>query len=128
VPASGDRWRRATPADTPSRWSARRTTSRLHTLVTDQLLRRLPFTAPLAAVACSAHERLDDSGYHRRSTSGQLDIEQRALAAADCYQAMVSDRPHRAALSPQDAATALRKMANDGGLDGEAVERVLLVS
>ncbi len=96
-----------------------------HTLVTDQLLRRLPFTAPLAAIACSSHERLDGSGYHRRSTGSQLDRTQRALAAADCYQAMVSDRPHRPSRSPQEAADALRAMATEHTLDGEAVERVL---
>ena len=40
-----------------------------HTLVTDQLLRRLPYTAALADVACGAHERMDGSGYHRRVES-----------------------------------------------------------
>jgi HD-GYP domain-containing protein (c-di-GMP phosphodiesterase class II) len=97
----------------------------MHTLVTDQLLRRLPATAPLAAVACAAHERVDGSGYHRRINGPQLDEVQRVLAAADCYQAMTSDRPHRPALSRDVAATELRRMSADGRLDGEAVERVL---
>ena len=96
-----------------------------HALVTDQLLRRLPFTAPLAAVACSAHERADGSGYHRRLGRPQLDDAQRVLAAADCYQALVSDRPHRPAHSRDDAASELRSMASSGGLDADAVERVL---
>ena len=65
-----------------------------------QLLRRVPYTAALAAVACAAHERIDGSGYHRRVNGAQLDEAQRVIAAADCYQAMTSDRPHRAALSP----------------------------
>ncbi|HET9050928.1 MAG TPA: HD domain-containing phosphohydrolase [Candidatus Dormibacteraeota bacterium] len=96
-----------------------------HALVTDQLLRRLPFTAPLAGLACSAHERLDGSGYHRRLASVHLDEVQRVVAAADCYQAMVSDRPYRRALTPEAAAGELRAMSGDGRLDGEAVERVL---
>ncbi|MGD9529598.1 HD domain-containing phosphohydrolase [Pseudonocardia sp.] len=96
-----------------------------HPLVTDQLLRRVPHTAALAATACAAHERLDGSGYHRRLAGAQLDDAQRVLAAADVYQALVSDRPHRAALAPADAAAALRAAAAAGRLDAEAVERVL---
>ena len=47
------------------------------------------------------------------------------IAAADCYQAMTSDRPHRRALPPEAAAAELRAMSVSGRLDGEAVERVL---
>jgi HD-GYP domain-containing protein (c-di-GMP phosphodiesterase class II) len=97
----------------------------LHAIVTDQLLRRLPSTASLATIACSAHERADGSGYHRRLNGTHLDEAQRVLAAADCYQAMTSDRPHRARLSRAAAATELRAMAASRRLDGEAVERVL---
>jgi HD-GYP domain-containing protein (c-di-GMP phosphodiesterase class II) len=96
-----------------------------HALVTDQLLRRVPFTAALAPVAGAAHERMDGSGYHRRVSGSHLDEAQRVLAAADCYQAMTSDRPHRPALAAAQAATELRAMSADGRLDGEAVERVL---
>ena len=97
----------------------------MHTLVTEQLLRRVPYTAALAAAASAAHERLDGSGYHRRLTAAHLSEEQRVIAAADCYQAMISDRPHRAGKPPADAAGELRSMARAGRLDGEAVERVL---
>ena len=96
-----------------------------HALVTDQLLRRVPFTAALAVTACAAHERVDGSGYYRRINGAHLDEAQRVIAAADCYQAMTSDRPYRAARSPEDAATELRSMSAAGRLDGEAVERVL---
>ncbi|MGZ4793483.1 MAG: HD domain-containing phosphohydrolase [Ilumatobacteraceae bacterium] len=96
-----------------------------HTLVTDQLLRRVPYTATLAGPACAAHERIDGSGYHRRVDGAYLDQAHRVIAAADCYQAMTSDRPHRPAFSPKDAAIELRAMSAAGRLDGEAVERVL---
>ena len=97
----------------------------MHALVTDQLLRRLPYTAGLADAACSAHERLDGSGYHRRLGGAHLDEAMRVVAAADCYQAMVSERPYRDALSREEAAGQLRAMAAEGRLDAEAVERVL---
>jgi HD-GYP domain-containing protein (c-di-GMP phosphodiesterase class II) len=96
-----------------------------HALVTDQLLRRVPYTASLAGLASAAHERLDGSGYHRRLQGAHLDLDQRVVAAADLYQAMTSDRPYRPCLGPADAAAALRAMSRDGRLDGEAVERVL---
>jgi HD-GYP domain-containing protein (c-di-GMP phosphodiesterase class II) len=96
-----------------------------HSLVTDQLLRRIPYTAGLATAAAAAHERLDGEGYHRRANAGQLDVVQRVIAAADCYQAMISDRPHRPALSRQSAAAELRAMGSSRRLDAEAVERVL---
>jgi HD-GYP domain-containing protein (c-di-GMP phosphodiesterase class II) len=96
-----------------------------HALVTDQLLRRVPYTATLAASAGAAHERIDGSGYHRRVNGAHLDDVQRVIAAADCYQAMTSDRPFRRAFTPAAAATELRAMSADGRLDGEAVERVL---
>ena len=96
-----------------------------HALVTDQLLRRVPYFATLADTAGSAHERLDGSGYHRRVAGSHLDHAQRVVAAADCYQAMVSDRPQRPALDPAAAVTELRALAARGRLDGEAVEQVL---
>jgi HD-GYP domain-containing protein (c-di-GMP phosphodiesterase class II)/DNA-binding CsgD family transcriptional regulator len=99
-----------------------------HSLVTDQLLRRVPYTARLVDDACAAHERSDGSGYHRRVQSAHLSDRQRVIAAADCYQAMVSDRPYRAALTPDAAAAELRAMSTDGRLDGEAVERVLVAA
>jgi HD-GYP domain-containing protein (c-di-GMP phosphodiesterase class II) len=100
----------------------------MHALVTDQLLRRLPYTAALIDMACSAHERTDGSGYHRRLNGAHLDAAQRVIAAADCYQAMVSDRPYRRALTRNSAAAELRAMSAAGQLDGEAVERVLLAA
>ncbi len=96
-----------------------------HALVTDQLLRRVPFTSTLAGTACAAYERIDGSGYHRRLTGAHLDESQRVLAAADCYQAMRSDRPHRPARAGEEAAAELRGMSAAGRLDGEAVERIL---
>jgi HD-GYP domain-containing protein (c-di-GMP phosphodiesterase class II) len=96
-----------------------------HALVTDQLLRRLPYTAPFASAACSSHERIDGSGYHRRMGGAHLDDAQRVIAAADCYHALTSDRPHRVAFTPAHAADQLRAMGSAGQLDAEAVERVL---
>jgi DNA-binding NarL/FixJ family response regulator len=59
------------------------------------------------------------------NANAHLDAAARIVAAADCYQAMTSDRPHRAALAPDVAAAELRSMSAAARLDGEAVEAVL---
>lgn len=96
-----------------------------HALVTDQLLRRVPGLAAVAAGAAAAHERVDGSGYCRRVGAAHLDDVQRVVAAADCYAAMTAERPYRPALGTDAAAAELRAMSGSGTLDGEAVERVL---
>ena len=109
--------RRSSPSRTPI-WDKpgpltrdERDRAETHALITDQLLRRVPYTAPLGPAAGAAHERLDGSGYHRRVHGAQLDEAQRVLAAADCYQAMISDRPHRPARQPGDGGRELRAMS-----------------
>ncbi|HEX2105413.1 MAG TPA: LuxR C-terminal-related transcriptional regulator, partial [Solirubrobacteraceae bacterium] len=49
----------------------------------------------------------------------------RLLAAADAYDAMTHDRPHRAALEPRAAREALGGMVRGRTLDGRAVDAVL---
>ncbi len=58
----------------------------------------------------------------RRSRSS---IPARILGAADAYQSMCEPRPHRAALSSDEAATQLRADVRAGRMDGDAVEAVL---
>jgi DNA-binding NarL/FixJ family response regulator len=49
----------------------------------------------------------------------------RLLAAADAYDAMTHDRPHRAALRPADARTELGEMVRAGALEKRTVDAVL---
>ena len=55
--------------------------------------------AALAPIAGAHHERLDGSGYHRGSRAAGITLGARLLAVADAYDAMIHDRPYRAALS-----------------------------
>jgi HD-GYP domain-containing protein (c-di-GMP phosphodiesterase class II) len=98
---------------------------RLHTYVTECVLSRAEPFAPLGEISALAHERTDGKGYHRRLPPSALAAPARLLAACDTYHAMTEDRPHRAALSAERAAEALRDEARAGKLDGEAVEAVL---
>ena len=82
---------------------------RLHPYLGERVLARCDLLAPYAELAARHHERPDGSGYHRGLGGDQLDVGTRLLAAADTYHAMIEDRPHRPALSPDDAASQLRR-------------------
>jgi HD-GYP domain-containing protein (c-di-GMP phosphodiesterase class II) len=113
-------WQKTTPLTLDERERVR-----LHPYYTERVLARSPFLAALSSIAALHHERLDGSGYHRRSAAAALAPPARLLAAADMYQAMTSPRPHRPALPPRDAAAALRTEAGAGRLDGDSVSEVL---
>jgi HD-GYP domain-containing protein (c-di-GMP phosphodiesterase class II) len=98
---------------------------RLHPYLTERVLSQAAALAPLAALAGAHHERLDGSGYHRGSPAALLSAAARILAAADAYQAMTQERPHRPAFSSQEAAKVLAAEADRGRLDGDAVRCVL---
>jgi len=71
------------------------------------------------------HERQDGSGYHHRASGAEIPTQARLLAAADAYQAMTQDRPHRAALPPEAAARELEAATRAGGYDPECARAVL---
>jgi HD-GYP domain-containing protein (c-di-GMP phosphodiesterase class II) len=98
---------------------------RLHPYYTDRIFARAESLAPLGALAAQHHERLDGSGYHRRLPSTALAQLSRLLAAADAYCAMTELRPHRAALSSEQAADELRREVKEGKFDSQAVDNVL---
>jgi HD-GYP domain-containing protein (c-di-GMP phosphodiesterase class II) len=98
---------------------------RLHTYYTERVLAHPEPLRRIAELASRHHERMDGSGYHRAVAGRDLSPAARILAAADAYQAMTEPRPHRPALSAEEAAGQLRHEARAGGLDGEAVGAVL---
>src|SRR5207302_4899972 len=101
---------------------------RLHPYYTERVLARSSALAPLAAVAGTHHERLDGTGYHRALHRDALGQPGCVLAAADVYEALTHARPHRAALSPEAAATEMRSRGRAGQLHSDAAEAVLMAS
>ncbi len=98
---------------------------RLHSYYTERVLSVSPALQPLALLAGMHHERLNGSGYHRGVPATVIPMGARVLAAADAYQAMTEERPHRGALPRQQAATNLKTDVTSGRLDRDAVEAVL---
>jgi HD-GYP domain-containing protein (c-di-GMP phosphodiesterase class II) len=98
---------------------------RLHPYYSERILERSAALKPLVTCASTHHERLDGSGYHRRSRGAEISRDARILAAADAYQAMTQPRPYRKALSTTRAAEELEAEARAGRLDADAVHGVL---
>jgi len=98
---------------------------RLHPYYTERILARSPLLAPYASIAGLHHERLDGSGYHRSAPASLQTFQARLLAAADFHEALLERRPHRDAVSPDEAARTLRAETGAGRLDRRAVDAVL---
>jgi HD-GYP domain-containing protein (c-di-GMP phosphodiesterase class II) len=98
---------------------------RLHTYYGERVLARPAALAQLGAIVAQHHERADGSGYHRGIRTSALTPQGKILAAAESYQNKIEARPHRAPLSAEAAAAALKREARAGRLDSEAVAAVL---
>ena len=98
---------------------------RLHTYLGERVLRRCGLLAPYADVAAGHHERADGSGYHRGTRADQLDVGARLLAAADAFHAMTEQRPHRPALTPNQAGNELVAEVDAGRFRRIEVDAVL---
>jgi DNA-binding CsgD family transcriptional regulator len=93
---------------------------RLHPYYTERILSRSPAFAALGALAGMHHERCDGSGYHRGAVSGSLPMAARVIAAADAFEAMTEERPHRPARAPAEAAQEVLADVRAGHLDPDA--------
>jgi putative nucleotidyltransferase with HDIG domain len=98
---------------------------RLHAYHSERILDRSPSLELLAPIVGMHHERQDGSGYHRQARSTTIPMTARLLAAADVYDALTHDRPHRRAMASEMAAEQLRAEARSGRLDDDAVRGVL---
>jgi len=67
------------------------------------------------------HERMDGSGYPDGLSGEEIPLQARILQIADVYDALIKDRPYRAALSAEDAMEILRREAECGWLDAALV-------
>jgi diguanylate cyclase (GGDEF)-like protein/PAS domain S-box-containing protein len=65
----------------------------------------------IAAMIGSHHERWDGLGYPRGLKGEEIPLEARIIAIADAYDAMISDRPYRAALSHENAVLEIARNA-----------------
>jgi HD-GYP domain-containing protein (c-di-GMP phosphodiesterase class II) len=72
---------------------------------------RIPALAPAIPVILFHHEHWDGTGYPRRLLGGDLPIEARIVAIADSYDAMVSTRSYRRAMTRDEAIRELKRQS-----------------
>jgi HD-GYP domain-containing protein (c-di-GMP phosphodiesterase class II) len=70
---------------------------RTHAWIGYNLISRLSFLAPVAAVVLTHHERYDGKGYPRGAKGGEIPLGARIFAVADALDAITTDRPYRRA-------------------------------
>jgi diguanylate cyclase (GGDEF)-like protein/putative nucleotidyltransferase with HDIG domain len=82
-----------------------------HPRVGAEILRNVPFGAPVADMVLAHHERWDGLGYPAGLRGTEIPVGARILAIADCYSTMQSARPYRPAHAEAAAIAALREQA-----------------
>jgi HD-GYP domain-containing protein (c-di-GMP phosphodiesterase class II) len=97
---------------------------RSHAAIGGDLVARIDAFAHLAPAVRASHERWDGGGYPDGLAGEQIPLAARIIAACDTYDAIVTDRPYRAAGTPREACVELRRVAGSQ-LDADVVERVV---
>jgi HD-GYP domain-containing protein (c-di-GMP phosphodiesterase class II) len=93
--------------------------------LTERVLSHQPRLAEIGTIASMVYERADGSGYPRGISGNAIPPAARVLAAAQMYQALREERPHRGALKPAEARAVLLGEVGEGRLNAEAVNAVL---
>jgi len=76
---------------------------RQHPEVGARMIERIPYLAGAVPVVLHHHERWDGTGYPNGLLGEAIPLGARLLSVVDTYDAMTSNRPYRAAASPEDA-------------------------
>jgi diguanylate cyclase (GGDEF)-like protein/putative nucleotidyltransferase with HDIG domain len=84
---------------------------KIHPRVGADILRRVPFGAPVGDLVLCHHERWDGLGYPAGLAGEDIPIGARILAIADAFSALQSDRPYRPARSEAEAIAVLQEFA-----------------
>lgn len=85
------------------------------------LLRGVPLIQSVGEIILSHREHYDGSGYPMGKRGDEIPLLARVLAVADTYVALTSQRPHRPAMSKEQAIEELVKMAGKE-LDGNLID------
>lgn len=84
---------------------------REHPVIGERILRPLPGLAHVATGVRHEHERWDGTGYPDGLAGAAIPVASRIVLACDAWSALVSDRPYRAALAPDEARAELVRCA-----------------
>ena len=84
-----------------------------HTVIGEQILAPVEFLATVRQLVRHEHERWDGDGYPDGLAGVAIPLGARVICVCDAYDAMVSNRPYRSAMSVEDALGELRAGAGN---------------
>ncbi len=87
------------------------TQMRVHPVVGYQIATQLDMLKPIMPCIRNHHERWDGTGYPDKLAKENIPLLARIVCLADAYDAMVTDRPYKAALPFAECAPILRRQA-----------------
>ncbi|HUG06569.1 MAG TPA: HD domain-containing phosphohydrolase [Candidatus Limnocylindria bacterium] len=93
----------------------------LHPLLGEELLRHVSALAPILPIVRWHHERLDGGGYPDHLRAEKIPLEVRIVSVADRFEALLVERPDRAAVSEQEAVRIVQGAVARGELDPAVV-------
>jgi len=94
---------------------------RQHTIIGQRILGVSPALNYVAQLVRSSHESIDGTGYPDGLSGDQIPLGSRVVAVCDAFDAMVSERPYREAMTVQDAIAELKRCAGTQ-FDAQVVE------
>jgi HD-GYP domain-containing protein (c-di-GMP phosphodiesterase class II) len=92
-----------------------------HPLLGEELLKHVTPLAPILPIVRWHHERLDGGGYPDHLPAEKIPLEVRIVSVADRFEALLVDRPDRAAVSEQEAVRIMQGAVARGELDPAVV-------
>jgi diguanylate cyclase (GGDEF)-like protein len=84
---------------------------KIHPRVGADILRNVPFGAPVSELVLCHHERWDGLGYPAGLRGKDIPVGARILTIADCYSTLQTERPYRPARSQAAAIAVLREFS-----------------
>jgi putative nucleotidyltransferase with HDIG domain len=99
-------------------------TMREHARLGAHILQPIPGFEEILPIVLQHHERVDGSGYPEGLVGDAISLDARVFAVADCYDALVSDRPYRAGL-PHERVIEMIKEESGRHFDPRVIEAFL---
>lgn len=84
-----------------------------HPEIGANVIGKIPQLRDLVPIILYHHERTDGSGYPEGLSKDRIPLLARILAVADVFDALVSDRPYRSGITPDEAIRMMENMALD---------------
>ncbi len=97
-----------------------------HPLIGERIIAPIEFLKNVRGCISQHHERYDGFGYPLGIKGTDMGLEARILSVADAYDAMITDRPYRRAMSKDRALAELRRCSGTQ-FDPEVVEAFIEV-